>query len=41
VTNIAMGPEIDQIKEFEPIEDRSLPSELAREGATSGALAGH
>jgi len=24
-------PKIDQIKEFEPIEDRPLPSELAKE----------
>jgi tartronate-semialdehyde synthase len=29
VTNIAMGAEIDQVKEFEPIEDRPLPAELA------------
>ena len=28
VTNIAMGTEIDQVKEFEPIEDRPLPAEL-------------
>jgi len=28
VTNIAMGAEIDQVKEFEPIEDRPLPAEL-------------
>jgi tartronate-semialdehyde synthase len=41
VTNIAMGPEIDQIKEFEPIEDRPLPSELASQGAPVGALTGH
>jgi glyoxylate carboligase len=41
VTNIAMGPEIDQIKEFEPIEDRPLPSELASKDAPVGALTGH
>jgi tartronate-semialdehyde synthase len=41
VTNIAMGPEIDQIKEFEPIEDRPLPSEMASKGAPIGALTGH
>jgi tartronate-semialdehyde synthase len=28
VTNIAMGAEVDQVKEFEPIEDRPLPAEL-------------
>jgi len=28
VTNIAMGTEIDQVKEFEPIEDRPLPAEF-------------
>jgi tartronate-semialdehyde synthase len=28
VTNIAMGAEIDQVKEFEPIDDRPLPAEL-------------
>jgi tartronate-semialdehyde synthase len=28
-TNIAMGPEIDQIKEFEPIEDRTGTKEPA------------
>jgi tartronate-semialdehyde synthase len=37
VTNIAMGPEIDQIKEFEPIEDRPLPAELTREGVLAPA----
>jgi hypothetical protein len=36
-----MGPEIDQIKEFEPIDDRPLPCELAAEGLPNGALAGH
>jgi glyoxylate carboligase len=41
VTSIAMGPEIDQIKEFEPIEDRPLPSELSSKGAAVGALTGH
>ena len=28
VTNIAMGAEIDQVKEFEAIDDRPLPAEL-------------
>jgi glyoxylate carboligase len=41
VTNIAMRPEIDQIKEFEPIEVRPLPTELASKGAPVGALTGH
>jgi tartronate-semialdehyde synthase len=41
VTNIAMGPEIDQIKEFEPIDDRPLPPELATAGVPSVAVAGH
>ena len=39
VTNIAMGPEIDQIKEFEPIEDRPLPPELAKERVRAETLA--
>jgi tartronate-semialdehyde synthase len=39
VTNIAMGPEIDQIKEFEPIDDRPLPAEL-KEAAETATLVG-
>ena len=39
VTNIAMGPENDQIKEFEPIDDRPLPAEL-KEAVEATTLVG-
>jgi tartronate-semialdehyde synthase len=39
VTNIAMGAEIDQVKEFEPLDDRPLPEEL-KEAAEATNLVG-
>jgi hypothetical protein len=34
-----MGAEVDQVKEFEPIDDRPLPAEL-KEGAEATHLVG-
>jgi hypothetical protein len=41
VTNIAMRPENDQIKEFEPIDDQPLPAELKEAGEATTLVGAH
>jgi tartronate-semialdehyde synthase len=41
VTNIAMGAEIDQVKEFEPIDDRPLPAELKEAAEATNLVGAH
>ena len=40
-TNIAMGAEIDQVKEFEPVDDRPLPAEIEEAAEATNFVGAH